>query len=84
MYIYKKLKTVLGFIKSNALEKAVKKNINDKMASWNWEMDNLDEPCWGLNQKMWLVYGYTKRKIERDGVLCEDERGGEEAYRGCS
>jgi hypothetical protein len=38
--------TIFGFIKSNALEKAVEKDINGKMAGWNWEI-NLEEPCLG-------------------------------------
>jgi hypothetical protein len=42
--------TSYGFIKSNALEKAVEEDIKDKMASWNWEI-NLEEPCLGLKQK---------------------------------
>jgi hypothetical protein len=50
----------LGFIKSNALDKAVEKGINEKMASLNWEM-NLEEPCLGLNQKN--VAMATKGKV---------------------
>jgi hypothetical protein len=35
---------------SNALEKEVENDINEKMASWNWEM-NLEKSCLALNQK---------------------------------
>jgi hypothetical protein len=42
--------TIFGYINSNALEKAVEKDIAERVASWNWEID-LEEPCPGINKK---------------------------------
>ncbi len=42
--------TIFGYINCNALEKAVKKEIAEKVESWNWEI-HLEEPCPGINKK---------------------------------
>jgi hypothetical protein len=42
--------TIFGYINCNALEKAVQKDITEKVASWNWEID-LEEPCQDISKK---------------------------------
>jgi hypothetical protein len=41
--------TILGYIKSKALERAVEKDIMEIIASWNWEID-LEESCPGIKK----------------------------------
>jgi hypothetical protein len=57
--------TILGYIKPKALERAVEKDITEKIASWNWEI-NLEESCPGINK----ANGATAKKTKVSPMVC--------------